>query len=76
MKKMKHRRTSSEDKTIIFNQTNISSYFPPIVMMHKSAWNSKKNLKSHLDSVRALAWHNDFLVSSGEDCLMKFWRDG
>lgn len=44
--------------------------------MHRSAWTSKKNLRSHLDSVRALAWHNDFLVSSGEDCLMKFWREG
>jgi len=45
-------------------------------MMNRSTWTSKKNLRSHLDSVRALAWHNDFLMSSGEDCLMKFWREG
>ncbi len=75
MKKMKHRRTSSEERTFIFNQTNISSYYP-IVMMPRSSWASKQNLRSHLDSVRSLAWHSDFLISSGEDCLMKVWRHG
>lgn len=75
MKKMKHRRTSSEEKTFIFNQTNISSYYP-IVMMPKASWACKQNLRSHLDSVRSLAWHNDCLISAGEDCLMKVWRHG
>jgi hypothetical protein len=75
MKKMKHRRTSSEEKTFIFNQTNISSYYP-IVMLPKASWACKQNLRSHLDSVRSLAWHADFLLSSGEDALLKVWRHG
>jgi hypothetical protein len=56
-KKLKHKRSSSEDKTVIFNQTNISSYYPIIMMPKATGWVCKQNLKSHLDSVRALAWH-------------------
>lgn len=44
--------------------------------MPKASWACKQNLRSHLDSVRALAWHNDCLISSGEDSLMKVWRHG
>jgi WD40 repeat protein len=75
-KKLKHRRTSSEDKTVIFNQTNISSYYPIIMMPKGTGWVCKQNLKSHLDSVRALAWHGEYLISSGEDSLVKVWENG
>lgn len=70
---MKHRRSSSEDKTVIFNQTNISSYYP-IIMLAKGGWVSKQNLRSHMDSVRTLTWYEDFLISSGEDSLVKIWQ--
>ncbi len=36
-------------------------------------WTPKANLRSHLDSVRALHWQGKFLISAGEDCLLKIW---
>lgn len=45
-------------------------------MVPKVNWTCKQNLRSHLDSVKSLAWHTDCLISSGEDCLMKIWRHG
>lgn len=45
-------------------------------MLAKGGWVSKQNLRSHLDSVRTLAWHDDYLISSGEDYLVKIWQNG
>ena len=73
LKKAKHKRTSSEEHTFIFNQTNISSYFPMIVVQSNN-WSVKASLKGHLDSVRALYWHGNNLISGGDDCLMRIWE--
>lgn len=72
-KKSKHKRASSEEQTFIFNQTNYSSYFP-IVVIKSNNWSHKANLRSHLDSVRTLAWQGHHLISSGEDCSLKIWE--
>lgn len=45
-------------------------------MLAKGGWVNKQNLRSHLDSVRTLVWHDDFLISSGEDSLVKIWQNG
>ena len=73
LKKNKHKRTSSEEQTFIFNQTNISSYYP-IMVMKGSGWAVKNVLRSHLDSVRGICWFGKYLVSGGEDCLLKIWE--
>lgn len=36
-------------------------------------WVPKANLRSHLDSVRVLHWQGQYLLSAGEDCLLKIW---
>jgi WD40 repeat protein len=36
-------------------------------------WNTKANLRSHLDSVRTLNWHHNYLISAGEDATLKIW---
>jgi WD40 repeat protein len=72
LNKNKHKRTSSEEQTFIFNQTNISSYYP-IVVIKSNNWAHKANLRSHLDSVRSVHWHGQYLISGGEDCLLKLW---
>lgn len=57
LKKNNHKRTVSDEQTFIFNQTNISSYYPVLVMGSKvSNWTPRANLRSHLDSVRVLYW--------------------
>ena len=72
-KKSKHKRTSSEEQTFIFNQTNISSYFPLVVVKH-SGWAPKASLRSHLDSVRTVAFAGGRLYSAGEDASLKVWK--
>lgn len=73
-KKIKqHKRASSEEQTFIFNQTNISSYYP-IVVLKNTNWSLKANLRSHLDSVRAVNWVGSSLLTSGEDCTLKVWE--
>lgn len=37
------------------------------------SWIPKANLRSHLDSIRALHWEGKFLISAAEDCLLKIW---
>lgn len=37
-------------------------------------WIPKANLRSHLDSVRTLFYQGQFLLSAGEDCLLKIWE--
>eukprot|EP00919_Chromeraceae_sp_WS-2016_P013009 GHVR01030426.1.p1 GENE.GHVR01030426.1~~GHVR01030426.1.p1 ORF type:complete len:110 (-),score=0.19 GHVR01030426.1:133-462(-) len=71
--KKKHKKTSSEEQTFIFNQTNISSYYP-VMLIKSNNWAHQTNLRSHMDSVRALTFHNAYLISAGEDCLMKIWE--
>jgi hypothetical protein len=45
------------------------------MMVGKSQnWAGKANLRSHLDAVRALHWQGPFLLSAGEDCLLKIWE--
>jgi len=73
LKKSKHKRASSEEQTFIFNQTNISSYYP-IVILKNNNWNHRSNLRSHLDSVRALLFHAGHLISAGEDSQLKIWE--
>ena len=73
LKKAKHKRTASDDQMFIFNQTNISSYYPVLMMTKPLTWAPKANLRSHLDSVRALCWQGQFLLSGGEDSLLKIW---
>lgn len=73
LKKKKHKRASSEEQTFIFNQTNISSYYP-IVLVKNNNWSHRANLRSHLDSVRALLFHNGLLLTASEDCTLKVWE--
>lgn len=73
MKKTNHKRTCSDEQTFIFNQTNISSYYPIVVANRNSNWIPRANLRSHLDSVRVVFWQREFLLSAGEDCLIKIW---
>ena len=74
LKKTKHKRTCSEDQMFIFNQTNISSYFPVMMVSKPVNWVPRANMRSHLDSVRALCWQGQFLLSGGDDCLLKIWE--
>lgn len=73
LKRGKHKRASSEEQTFIFNQTNISSYYPIVVLKHAN-WTHKANLRSHLDSVRAILFHQGQLITSSEDCTLKLWE--
>jgi WD40 repeat protein len=73
LKKSKHKRASSEEQTFIFNQTNISSYYP-IVVVKNNNWVHKASLRSHLDSVRAILFHQGHLLTAGEDCTLKVWE--
>jgi WD40 repeat protein len=72
-RKGKHKRASSEEQTFIFNQTNISSYFP-VVVVKNHALAPKATLRSHLDSVRALLFAGPHLLSAGEDATLKVWH--
>jgi hypothetical protein len=56
IKKCKHKRASSEERTFIFNQTNISSYYPVMNFIQKITplWTLKQSFNAHLDSVRCL----------------------
>ena len=65
LKKAKHKRTCSEEQMFIFNQTNISSYYPVLMVSKPTLWVPKANMKSHLDSVRTLCWQGKFLLSGG-----------
>lgn len=58
----------------IFNQTNISSYYPVLMVAKPLTWAPRASMRSHLDSVRALCWQGKFLLSGGEDCLLKIWE--
>ncbi|KAH8928180.1 WD40 repeat-like protein [Atractiella rhizophila] len=42
---------------------------------HK-VWRARKTLRSHLDSVRCIAfdWQDLSIASGGDDCTVKFWR--
>lgn len=31
-------------------------------------------MRSHLDSVRVVFWQREFLLTAGEDCLIKIWE--
>ena len=73
LKQKKHKRTSSEDPTFIFNQTNISSYYP-IVLVKNQTWGHKFTLRSHLDSVRTLQFAGPHLITAGEDATLKVWH--
>ena len=73
MRKSKHRRTASEEQTFIFNQTNISSFYP-VVLPKLQAWTPRATLRSHLDSVRVLQFVDGLLFSAGEDATLKVWR--
>lgn len=73
LKNKKHKRASSEEQTFIFNQTNISSYYP-IVVVKAQTWNHRVTLRSHLDSVRTAAFLNRRLLTAGEDCTLKVWH--
>ena len=41
--------------------------------MKPNNWVTKATLRSHLDSVRAITWHGKYLISAGEDSLLKIW---
>lgn len=41
---------------------------------NSNSWIPRANLRSHLDSVRTLRWQGQFLISAGEDCLLKIWE--
>jgi ribosome-binding ATPase YchF (GTP1/OBG family) len=73
LKKSKHKRASSEEQTFIFNQTNISSYYP-IVVVKNNNWAHKGTLRSHLDSVRSIAFHQGQLITVSDDCTLKVWE--
>lgn len=36
-------------------------------------WLHRATFKSHLDSVRALLWHGQVLISASDDCTVKLW---
>ena len=42
--------------------------------MKSNNWVTKATLRSHLDSVRAVSWQNKYLISAGEDSLLKIWE--
>lgn len=72
-KKKYHKRAASEEQTFIFNQTNISSYYP-IVMVKNNPHALKHTLRSHLDAVRAVAPAQHCLLTAGEDSTLKVWH--
>lgn len=43
-------------------------------MMKNNNWVTKATLRSHLDSVRAISWQGKYLISAGEDSLLKIWE--
>ena len=73
LRNKKHKRASSEEQTFIFNQTNISSYYP-IVVVKNQAWTHRGTLRSHLDSVRTAAFTGNRLLTAGEDATLRVWK--
>lgn len=44
------------------------------MVVKNNNWNHKITLRSHLDSVRSLAFIGNSLITAGEDTTVKIWR--